>query len=937
MKKIIVGLFLCFTYIHSIAQVVINEYSCSNISTVLDAYNQRNDWVEFYNSGASNVNLTGYYLSDDPNNLTKFLIPAVTDITPNGRKMMYCSGRGLVHAGTGQIHTSFKLRQCDNEWFILTDPSGLVIVDSVFLGNPRTQVNHAAGRTTDGAATWSVFNTPTPNAANANAKDGYATTPIFSLSSGNYTVAQNVSLSSPDPNITIYYTTNGTIPSATNGTAYATPINITATTAIRAIAISSNPLILPSIIKTNTYFMNESSTFDVVSVCGPYNTASSLGGPNLFNGGQAIYSSFEFFNNTLTPQFDYIGRASRHGNDSWAYQQKGIDFEVLDETGTRSSMDYPLFSTTLRNKFDRIMLKAGGSDNFPTGFPNNSCHIRDAFAQTLAEKYQLDMDFRRWMPALMFVNGNYWGLYDMRERVDGDFFEYYYGKNRDKCDHLSYWGGLQVRLGSDTGWVNLYNFIMANNMAVQSNYDHVKEFLNTKSFIQYFIFNTYLVNHDWLNWNTMWWRGRGNSNNIKWRYVLWDEDAITGLQNPNYTGLSTTSFEFDPCEPVDLFNNNSNIKHTDMLKRLLNNAEFTQQYRGEWINMLNGCFECTHLLNHFDSVVAIINPEMTRQATNWGGTYANWQANVASMRSFLQSRCAVIAQKLDSCMQLNPQPLKLNVFPANSGTIAMDGSLKSPYVWSQIIEADSIYELSATPTAGPYWSFDYWELTNAANSVNPNINTATVNYNFTDNDSVIAHFKYFNYDSIDVTFDVQPVNTGTIKLEGNLLPFYPYTIKLSRLKNYQIEATPNLSYIFVDWTKNNSTTNFVNNKEPITFFDYDTTDVITANFLFLPPPPPPPPIPDIDKTVFIPNAFSPNGDGRNDIFDIKISPDVTGMLFRVYDRWGQLIFESRERRGGWNGTYNGFPADIGVYQYYIQLKYRDGSNQVHRGDVSLIR
>ncbi len=936
MKKILTLAILLSTISFLHAQVVINEFSCSNVNTIADAFGENEDWVELYNTGGTPVNLSGYFLSDDPSDLQKYQIPTVTPVAPGARKMVFCSNRKTIQAN--EIHTSFKLRQSNGEWFILSTTAG-VIVDSVHLGSRRTQVNHSHGRTTDGAATWGVFTAPSPNAANANARLGYEAAPTFSIPAGNYTAAQNIALSA-GPNTTIHYTTNGSIPTAASPT-YVTPIPVAANTSIRAIAISTNTQILPSRIETNTYFINESSNFDVVSVCGPYDVASANGAPNLFGGfNTRIYSSIEYFDNGFNQLQEFEGRASRHGNDSWAYAQKGIDFEAMDETGTESEFKGQLFGTSLRNKFDRVMFKAAGSDNLRnTGFPpSNGAHIRDVFAQTLSEKYNLEMDFRRWKPVLLFINGQYWGLYDMRERVDADYFSYYYGKSRKKVDHLSYWGGLRVRLGSDTGWTNLYNHIVNNNMAIQANYEHVKDNLNLKSFCQYFIINTYLVNHDWLNWNTMWWRGRGNNNKVKWRYALWDMDAILGLNNANYTGISTTSFEFDPCEPTSLFQNNSNIKHTDMLTNLLDNPEFEKLYRDQWIEMFNGPLDCTNMLNHFDSCVNVISPEMARQATRWGMTFATWQTFVTQARTFITNRCAVISRKLDSCMNLKPRELKLNVSPPNSGIIALNSSVKSPYVWGKIMMADSIYELQATPTLGPYWSFDRWEKQEPTNVFNPNANDPTVLFDFKDKDSVIAYFKYYNYDSIDVTFDVQAANAGTIKLNGATLPTYPNTIRLSRLQMYNIQAEANPSFVFVNWTKNNTTTNIANLSNPGTTFTYDTTDVITANFKFIPPPIPPPALPEIDKRVFIPNAFSPNGDGKNDAFHIRIGPDVIGLDIRIYDRWGQQVFRTNEMRAGWNGSYNGKgEAGIGSYQYLIKLKYRDNTTDVHRGDVMLIR
>jgi gliding motility-associated-like protein len=935
MKKIAI-LFLmsiCISnYVKS--QVLINEYSCSNTTTVLDAYNQRSDWMELYNAGATALNLTGYYLSDDPQDLMKWQIPAVTPMNPATRKMVYFSGRGVVHLPSNQIHPDFKLRQTIGDWVILSDPSG-VVVDSFKLR--ITQRNHSWARTIDASPDWGLFNIPTPNATNnaQTAFTAYAPKVVFSVAPGFYTTTQNITLTCPDPNVTIRYTINGSAPTAAS-TLYTGPIVVATTTAIRAIAIHNTATILPSQIETNTYFINESSQFEVVSVCGNYSGAGAL-----FNNSQPTWSSFEYFTNTGTQILEMEGgRASRHGNDSWAYPQKGIDFEAMDESGDKDAFYHKLFGTSLRTKFDRIMLKAGGSDNYDGG-PNNSTHLRDVFAQTLGEKYNMDLDFRRWHPCLLFINGQYWGLYDMRERVDGDYFEYYYGKKREKVDHLSYWGGLNIRLGSDTGWNNLYSYIMANNMAVQSNYEHVKQFLNVRSFNEYFIINTYLVNHDWLNWNTMWWRGRGNNNPIKWRYAMWDMDAICGLNNPNYTGLSTTSYQFDPCEPATLFQNNSSIKHTDMMDRLMNNPEFEQSYKDTWIDMFNGPLACQNMLAHFDSIVNILTPEMARQATNWGGTMAGWQANCTAMRTFITNRCAVIGTKLDSCLDLNPQELKLNVSPPGSGTIALDGSTKAPYVWSRVIEGDSIYNLKATPTGGQYWAFDRWEKQEPTNVFNPNATTDQIQFDFKKKDSVIAFFKYFNYDSVEVTFDVNPPGTGSITLNGTTISSYPTTLTLDRRYAYNLLGNAFPTYKFINWTKNNANTTIVPPDQKSAVLNYMDKETVVANFEFVPPPPPPPPLPllnEVVKNVFVPNAFSPNNDGKNDLFKATLGIDATGIDMVIFDRWGAEVFHATKMNAGWDGTYeNGKKAEMGTYQYVIKVRFRDQKVETYTGDVTLMR
>jgi gliding motility-associated-like protein len=927
MKRISILVFAIFISISGLAQVVINEYSCSNVSTVVDAYGQREDWVELFNTTGAAVSLSGMYLSDDKYAPQKWQIPAGVTIPSNGRMMVFCSDRGVYFGG--QLHPSFQLTQTKGEYFVLANSSG-TIIDSVQL--IPAQSNHSRGRKTDGSNLWGIFNVPTPNAPNANAKDFYATRPIFSVAPGFYNSTQSLVISSPDPNITIHYTNDGSTPTAASPT-YTGPISIPATVVIRAIAFSSSPTVLPSFCETNTYLINENTTMNVVSVCGPYNT--------LFTSAQTINNTFEFFDKNKQFRFEFQGQTKKHGNDSWAYPQKGFRVYVRDNQGYDYAMKHKFFNTSLRDTFPVIIMKAGASDNYPGNAGNPGCHIRDVFAHTLAYKYNLEMDGRKYEPAIVFINGQYWGVYEIRERVDGDYTEYYYNQPEKKVDILRYWGGLTIVAGSDTGWVNLYNYIMANNMAVPANYNHVTQFLNVKSLAQYFIYNTWLVNSDWLNWNTMWWRGRKGSG-VKWRYALWDEDNIMGL-GENFTGLGTTSYQNDPCQPFNLFQNNSSIKHTDMLVRLMNNPNFSQLYRNTFIDMLNGPLNCDNMLPHFDSLIAIIQPEMQRHCTRWNGNYSTWQANVLNMRNQIVGRCAVIAQKLDSCMDLNPQRISYNVSPANAGTIQMGGTTVSPYVWSRIIEADTILNLSTTPSNG-YYFFDHWEKYEVQNTFSPDSLTSSVAFNFKKKDSVVAFFKYINLDSVNVTFDVTPPGKGTITIDNFTIPSYPSTIKLDRRNTYSLTATPNVPYNFFNWRKQKSTSSFAPTAmDDKVSFKFNLTDTIVANFQYNPPPPglpTAPELPSLDQTLTVPTAFSPNGDGLNDVFQITIGKNVKAVDLRIYDRWGNEVFKATDSKFRWDGTYKGELMPIGTYFYVLNAWFDNGylnSNRMYKGEIALIR
>jgi hypothetical protein len=99
------------------SQVIINEYSCSNLTGITDAYGEREDWIELFNPTSAAVDLTGWYLSDKASNLTKWMIPSGS-INANGYKMVFCSKRNTVNGN--QYHPNFNLSQTEGDWIILS-------------------------------------------------------------------------------------------------------------------------------------------------------------------------------------------------------------------------------------------------------------------------------------------------------------------------------------------------------------------------------------------------------------------------------------------------------------------------------------------------------------------------------------------------------------------------------------------------------------------------------------------------------------------------------------------------------------------------------------------------------------------------------------------------------------------------------------------------
>jgi gliding motility-associated-like protein len=93
----------------------------------------------------------------------------------------------------------------------------------------------------------------------------------------------------------------------------------------------------------------------------------------------------------------------------------------------------------------------------------------------------------------------------------------------------------------------------------------------------------------------------------------------------------------------------------------------------------------------------------------------------------------------------------------------------------------------------------------------------------------------------------------------------------------------------------------------------------------------------VNYCIDIPNAFSPNSDGLNDVFRVISSGAFSNVDLKIYNRWGQLIFESAGVNNGWDGTFKGIPANVGVYVYTVTVRLANGETFIKNGNVTLLR
>ncbi|HZV68589.1 MAG TPA: CotH kinase family protein [Saprospiraceae bacterium] len=786
---------LVFSFSGLQSQIVINEYSAANLHRDADNFGKHEDWIELFNRGASPVNLAGWHLSDDEDDATLWTIQEDITINPGGYMVFWCSGR---NAGK---HTSFKITQTKNnpETLVLANPAGTVVDKREMKKN---QVHHSRGRTTDGSNTWSIFTEPTPGAPNDNSVpfESYTEKPDFNIEAGFYPGTQTVEITNEEPNSVVRYTLNGKEPTATSPQ-YVSPIVISTTKVLKAKVFSTDPEVLPGFMEYRTYFINESHTLPVVSVAGDELVLLANGNDTLRPTG-----SIEYFGKDKLLKTRSYGELNSHGQDSWVNHQRSLDWVSRDEMGYSRHLKEKIFSRSDRDEYQRIILRAAGDDNYPDGsrIPGGGAHLRDAFIQNLADRNNLHLDVRRGEKAIIYMNGQYWGVYDLRELADdSDYTEYYYGQGKYDIQYILTWGGTWAEYGENkalSDFQETQDFIFDNDMTVQANFDSVAAMIDLQSLADYVIVNSASVCSDWLNWNTGWWRGTNpDGGHTKWGFILWDNDATFGYYI-NYTGIPDTTANASPCDVETLVEKDSVFydeylelaqdtftdpstgityfpgdtlyylpagwyyliadanDHMASLLKLRTNPEFNRFYISRYIDLMNTMFNCDTMLTFLESQYDLIKPEMARHISRFGGSMQEWEHNYQKLKHFITQRCERLPEVMTTCYNIDgPYDVTFDVDPHGEGSLKINTLTINEFPYTAKYFGGLETRVEAVVRDPSLYKFDQWETEQTSS---PGTSEATF-IEIQNAGTVTAHFASLisgtsDFEKNGYAFSVQP-------------------------------------------------------------------------------------------------------------------------------------------------------------------------------------
>jgi hypothetical protein len=604
----------------------------SNSTTVTDPdFNNYSDWIEIYNSGSTTINLKDFYITDNLSQPQKFKIQSDLFVEAGGYVLIWADD------GNTRNHANFKL-SADGESIGLFDPSA-VLIDALTFGLQQTDVSF--GRFPNGTNNWFKFTPATPGAVNLESGIfNILPVPLISIQSGFYSSSINVSASHSLQDVIIRFTSDGTIPNSSSDI-YSTSLQIDSTTALRFRAFKNG--YTPSITDTRTYFINETTDLPVFSlVTDPANFFSDTSGiyvigtngiigncsaaPRNWNQDWERPVSLEFFEFDKSLAFKVNTGVKINGGCSRLYSQKSLAFFFRGEYGT-DKLRYRLFDDIPVYEYNNFILRSSGQDWWRTMF-------RDGMVQTLIEQ-GMKLDYQNYRPSILFINGEYWGIHNIREKLNEHYVFYHHGVDKDNIDLIEISKGIVANNGDVAAYNEMINFLSANDMANQQNYDYIKSIVDIDEYIDYQVAQIYSANGDWPGSNMKLWRERVA--NSKWRWMIYDLDFTFG---GNAQGLATTNTleqataTNGPAWPNPPWS-------TLMLRKLLENTDFKNDFIQRMAAHINTTFESNHVLAVIDSLAQNIESEIPRHKERWPQSISygdSWQELIDMMRIFAVDR-----------------------------------------------------------------------------------------------------------------------------------------------------------------------------------------------------------------------------------------------------------------------------------------------------------
>jgi hypothetical protein len=663
----------------------INEYQSSNVRTIADDDGDFEDWIELYSIAPVPVNLNNFYLSDDDSRPLKWQFPAVT-IHPGEHLIIWASGKDRFLNGV--LHTNFRLSSA-GEPVILSASNG-VTLDRL----PAVNLlgDQSFGRLPDGGDSLVVFGRGTPGFTNAQAPIvNWQDSIWFSHPQGFFSQSIQLELRSTDANVEIRYGFDGKKPSKiysnpllleVNGRRMEGYMTIRSTTpwhwlepvapvptahVLRVQAFRDGQPSSPEFFAT--YFIRnnpkDSLQFPVISLIsdpgnlfdadtGIYVPGPDLESPNYTRTGREWerLTQFTYFEKNTEPVVHQAAGMRVHGGGTRQAPQKSLRLYARNEYGN-NAFEHRFFKQREFDSYNRLLIGTTRGDWSHTLF-------KDELTTLFVEG--MKVDYQAFEPVVVYINGEYWGIHFLRERIDRFFLQQHRGVDPDNLDMISF-----RRTADEGDMIALENFLDRLEQGDPLDpefWEMAQREVDIPRFIDYYATNIFLSNMDWIH-NYRRWRERTDT--AKWNFIYFDCDACLMRHERDFIGpLLTGEIERLP---------NYDHAYVEIARHLFQIPEIKELFYNRMVALLETNFESGFMMRKLDSLVAHMEPELPEHMNRWGRprSMMEWKSNIQELESFILRRPAVVMRQLE---QIKASPFIIAPVPF-SNTISIRDNLNN--------------------------------------------------------------------------------------------------------------------------------------------------------------------------------------------------------------------------------------------------------------------
>lgn len=625
------------------------------------------DWVELHNSTGSAVSLGGYGLSNNPKNPAKWVFPDIS-IEPGEYLLLYATG-SADKAQKKNLKLNFNISSTGEALFFF-DPNGKLI-DKLSAG--RMKSGQSYGR--DGSDNRYYYADPTPGAQNGKGYEGITQLPAFSVTPGIYDNAVTVAITAGEGE-TIRYTTDCTTPNASSEV-YSGELSISKNSVIRAAAFRDG--YLSGDVATATYLFRSDGVNHALPV------VTLVTDPdNLWNSKTGIYATGDQFDPDAASYADTLKSATYYqakfateeqvdtiwekpaafslfddngkqvftqnvgiriaGSFGRGRAQKGFNVIARKEYG-KGSMEYPFFENRPYTEYKAVVLRAGAQDQ-------NRSKIRDELASGLLEGTDINILYQAYRPTVLYLNGEYWGVYFMKEKRNR-FFVAQHENTENNVDMAIGKGFKQRSYGDNSDWVSLYEYATSHDLSSAEAYAYVSERMDVDSFRDYMIAEIYNGNTD--TYNFQYYRLKGG----KWKFIFYD--FCWGFQSPSH---ETLAFRMGKT-PAD-------VCSAKLFAAMLQNKGWRDSFCRRFGELLNTAFAPERVSALIEELYGYVEPEIKREREKFNkdtfmgvkqpntnlGTYEGFQSEISKLKDFAQKRPEELKRQLQSNLGLSDSYMK---------------------------------------------------------------------------------------------------------------------------------------------------------------------------------------------------------------------------------------------------------------------------------------